>query len=171
MKGIAFCVGAVALVLSLFCGNAIAGDNEATRNTLKGLEGVRFVLVEYVDKEIIKDASSWRLKIEGDVNRKLHLAEIPFFLSLTDPERFLAMPYLYIRPYIREIGKGMYIVHLTVALKQRVSLLRSPDIMTNAETWSVSSLGVISDLEDIPKTINAMVDEFVNAYLSVNPKE
>lgn len=56
---------------------------------------------------------------------------------------------------------------------QRVSLKRDSQISINAVTWNVESVGIAGsdNLNDVRDRIKDRVDQFINAYLSVNPKK
>jgi len=152
----------------LFCGNAIARDTELTRPTLKGLKGV-YGLVESFDEDIVKDGLTVKT-IKTDVELKLRLAGIPV-LSLDEFVTTVGSADLYVNASVLKYGQRGYIYSVEVAVLQGVSLLRSPGIKTLAETWSVNMFGTAPDLKDVRESIKDQVDQFINAYLSVNPKQ
>jgi hypothetical protein len=53
---------------------------------------------------------------------------------------------------------------------QDISLVRN-DIQSIASTWSTASYGTTGSLANIRGKIKDLVDEFLNAWLSVNPKK
>jgi hypothetical protein len=66
-----------------------------------------------------------------------------------------------------------YAIHLTVKLYQFVYLARNKAILLFTDTWADSRSGYIGidRISDIQNLINPAVDEFINDYLSVNPKK
>lgn len=168
MRAITLWCGAVALILSLFCGNAFAYDDEFSRPTLKGLKGVH-VLVESLKEDIVK-AGLNKETIQTDVELKLRLAGIPV-LTREECVEEPGSPYLYVIAGVLKSELCGYIVKLDVEVKQEVRLVRSPAIQKDAATWSVGGFGRTSDLKGIRECIKDQVDIFINAYLSVNPKK
>jgi hypothetical protein len=63
-----------------------------------------------------------------------------------------------------------YIFNIMIELSQDVSLNRTPKVKATAATWSVSVTGFTADASTVRDQLKELVDAFVNAYLSVNPK-
>ena len=69
--------------------------------------------------------------------------------------------------------KTDYALSLNLAMYQKVTLARDPNLKTTADTWSGESVLLTPPklLDDaISNTVNQLVDQFVDAYLSANPK-
>ena len=142
---------------------ASAQDTPDERETLKGLKGVR-VVVEDLKPEV-EQAGLTKASIQTDVELKLRLAGIPI---LTDSDA----PFLLVDPQILRGSSGIWSFCIKVELGQKVFLSRAPAIGLLASTWSVGSFGHVS--EDTVRTlrdpIKDKVDQFINAYSSVNPR-
>lgn len=70
----------------------------------------------------------------------------------------------------RQKLQGWFVYNISCELWQTVSLVRNPSLEIHAITWSTAGLGV-GDIKDIRESIKEQVDQFINAYLSVNPKK
>jgi hypothetical protein len=70
-------------------------------------------------------------------------------------------------------GAGVYGLYVEVSLNQRVLLAREQSISVTAPTWSTSYIVTIgmNNLLEVRDDIKELVDKFLNAYLSVNPKK
>jgi len=169
MKVRAFFSWVSLLCFLLGCGNAYASDSELDRDTLKGIKGV-FVLVE-IDEEIVKNHLTEGM-IMTDVELKLRLAGI----AIPSKEEWLkesGSPYLYVGLNAAKIGQLGYSYKVHVGLRQQVFLRRAVILIFDspfAETWSVGALGFAKEMQGIRDGTKNMVDMFINAYLSVNPK-
>jgi len=156
----------LALVLPSWA--ALGGDHPGTRATLKGLLGVA-VLVEDLS-EGAKRAGFDRSTFQTDAELKLRMAGIKV---LSEEERSLAAGlaslYVNVHPLAREPGEvAPYSIEL--ALQQLVLLRRDASVVTTATTWSVASTGQ-GRVQDVRDGLKNHVDKFINAWLSVNPKE
>lgn len=149
---------------------AIASDAKYNRASLRGLEGV-YVSVERLNPEIEKDGVTEGL-IRRDVELKLRMAGIR---ALSKEEWFDVMgsPYLYVNVnalILRETREYIYSIH--IAFKQNVYPVREPIVILGATTWSIGGIiGITSDLDKIRASLKGRVDEFIDAYLSVNPRK
>ena len=163
------CLSRVAMFLLVAASAATAGgDTENDRQSLKGLEGVG-VVVEDLEAEVEQGGLN-TTSIRTDVELKLRQAGITV---LTEAEVLAAPggPILHIN--VSTVGGPLYAYFVGVELCQDVRLDRDPSIrIFTAVTWSVGAVGTVgrSNLRDIRNSIKDHVDEFLNAYLSVNPK-
>jgi hypothetical protein len=84
-------------------------------------------------------------------------------------------PYLYINiPTSKRDGTGLYAYYIAVELNQDVWLPRDLDIETlKATTWRSGAVGSIggTKIRDVRESVLDLVDEFINAYLAVNPEQ
>ncbi|MDP2997766.1 MAG: hypothetical protein Q8N47_09775 [Bryobacterales bacterium] len=158
-------------VLLVAAGSAKALDNEMTRQSLRGLKGVE-VMVENLDPEAEADGLS-KTMIQTDVELKLRQAGIRV---LTKDQVLAAAgrPWLLIHAStFRRKADPLYAYHLDVRLEQDVRLERDPKIMVIlATTWSaLGRIGTVGSekLPQIRDDIKDQVDQFINAWLSVNP--
>ncbi len=92
-------------------------------------------------------------------------------LNVLDPEEATktpGRPWLAVYPNI-QITDGVYVYATMLNLYQDVSLVRN-DKRSIAPTWSTASYGTAQKLANVRRTIKDIVDSFINAWLSVNPK-
>jgi hypothetical protein len=147
---------------------AFAADEELSRATLRGLKGV-YVAVEDLDPEIERDGLT-RSQIQTDVKLKLRQAGIKV-LSEEEWKREKGSPYLYVNAHIMKVMNGVYIFNITTEFIQEVHLVRNSDIKAPAAIWSAEILGISDHVTEIRDPAKDRVDKFIDAYLSVNPKQ
>ena len=167
---ISFILGIV-VVLTLVDSYVFALDNEVTRSTLRGIKGV-YVIVDSLTPEIEKSGLIVDL-LKTDVELKLRLAGI----KVLSNEEFHAgpagiIPILGVTPTIMK-STTIYIYNIGIMLNQGVILLRQQEDLkvSIAITWSHGLTGFTSNLHSIRDRVKDLVDIFINAYLSVNPKK
>ena len=151
--------------ISLSCGDC-----------LKGLEGVE-VLVEEVKPEL-ENYNLTAIEIQKDVENKLREAEIKI-LSKEENEKIhpLRKPYLYVKINSRKLPWKREVIAYTVeiALKQLVTLpaqakpARKPFY---APTWYKNIVGAATpkDFGEIREGVNQIMEKFIKAYQTANPK-
>ena len=150
------------------CVGVQAGDEVRDRATLRGLKGVE-VLIEDLPPQMVEDGLPAK-QIHTDVELRLRTAGIPV-LSGKEALKARGSPYLYVRVSCVLSDEGLYSFSLEVELRQTVVLERNPSIAaTGIPTWSVGLVGSIgrSNLRQIRANVADYVDQFTNAYLSVN---
>jgi len=137
------------------------------------------VLVEDLDPEgltpTIAAAGLTRSAIQTDVEVKLRLAGMAI-LSEAEMLHAPGTPYLYVNANVLagKTGKGLWAFNLDLSLNQGVLLerdVRLPGV--NAETWRQGRLGMVpasAGPARIRSDIRDLVDVFLNAWLTVNPK-
>lgn len=155
----------------LMAGITTAGDDQLDRRTLKGLKGV-YVLIENLDDDAQRFGLS-RHVIQIDVEVKLRLAGIPV-LARDETLKSPGSPHLYVNAQVMKLLAQAYVACLTVELRQAVVLHRNPAISAISSTWAVESLHTMRTWPNGPQhlrdQIKDRVDQFINAWLSVNPK-
>ncbi len=136
--------------------------------SLKGIKGFR-LHIESLDPEIVRDGLKENV-VRNDVELKLRLAGIKI---LTEFESFLEVgsPYLHVNANILKTRSGSYVYSVEVSTYQAVVLKRNQQHERIAPTWKTGGFGITPDLNDIRSDIKNRVDQFLNAWLSVNPKE
>lgn len=165
------------MVLGLVTLDSLASaisDDQYSRETLRGLLGIG-VAVEDLSPDAKKHGLTEE-RIKTDVELRLRTAGIKV---LTDEERLKTpgSPYLYVNVGTMNVGTrgnhGLYSIALMVDLVQEVSLERNPSIKTLASTWRSGGVGAVGELNlsQIRGAVKDKVDEFINAYLAVNPKK
>lgn len=170
MRHRTFCSLLALAVLALICGNGYAQDVEQTRNSLRGLSGVYVVPENPLEEDAIRGGLS-QDTIRKEAELKLRLAGIRV-LSREEWEKEPGRPYLQVWSKVLKGGVlGGYIYHISLEFKQYVSLVRSSSIQVFGTTWSAEHMGYTPELKDIQDKVKDRIDQFINAYLSVNPKK
>lgn len=150
-------------VLFLFHSLAFGLDNEMARKTLRGLEGV-YVLISLDEK--IHQVELLESQSKTDVDKKLRTAGIKVLLDKP------GVPWMRVHLYSLTNNQDIvYMVHLD--LIQDAHLIKNYKLtrLTRVITWSTGYLRRTYRIEDIRSDIKDLTDQFINAYLSVNPKK
>jgi hypothetical protein len=159
---------AFALSFLNLASNGFAQDDEETRPTLRGFQGVH-VVVEQLSPAVEKDGLS-RNQLQKDTELILQTSGIKV-LSKEEFLKTVGKPYLYVNVNISILRTQItrYIFYIRVEFNQDVSLIKSPMVVP-AATWSTGGWGIDFSLENIRDLIKDQVDKFVNAYFAVNVK-
>ena len=168
------CLGIIALAIAVMALNGpaqpcLALDNATTRATLKGLPGV-YLMVEDIRLEIEEDGFT---RDEMDQLARKHLESAGVRLIPEEEWRDLpGSPWLYLYAHVmrREfVEERVYIFNISIELKQKATLARMPqEDPVFVTTWSRSILGKSGFLEDIRRGVELCLEDFVEAYRSVN---
>ena len=151
---------------------AHADDDELSRPTLRGLQGVG-VLIENLRFEFEQNGLT-RSAIQTDVELKLRQAGIPV-LSRDMLLQSAGKPYLYVQVSVCIASSDLSCAfHISVELRQNARLERDPNIYSSVSTWS--TLGLTGTVEKmnvrmVRDSVKDQVDQFINAYLAMNPKK
>ena len=162
-------LGVLGCLLGLAGRETWAQDNEDTRATLRGVEGV-LVFVEDLGDDV-EHAGLTRQQIRTDVELRLRKAGIRI---LTEAER-VGMPgapwlsvnvIVYLHPDTR-----LAAFRIDVSLQQ-LAFLATDGSRALVSTWSVGETGIVGRrrLFDLRNDVKDQVDAFVNAYLRVHPR-
>jgi hypothetical protein len=156
--------GCLGLALS-----ALAQDNEDTRPTLRGLQGVS-LYVEPLDPQIEKTGLTTN-QIQMDTESKLKSSGIPV-LTGEEASKAIGHPFLYVHVNVSLLKTQItrYLFYIRVELNQDVTLVRKPGTKVSAVTWSVGGWGIDFSPDNIRQTVKTQVDRFINAYLAENPQ-
>lgn len=164
-------MGLIAL-LSLVNVSPVLASGEYQAQSLRGIKEFA-VLIEDLKPEIEKEGLTRNI-IQTDVELKLRLAGIKV---ITEEESFKVpgAPYLYVNVNVMKLKTIGYVFHINVEFRQSVNLLRKYRIEYGVPTWFRGVLGGTSyssngAFQKIRGAVKDMVDEFINGYLSVNPK-
>jgi len=165
-----FTVGLMAaMVVWGFTSPCLALDNVATRATLKGLAGV-YLMVEDLRLEIEEDGLT-RNEIHQTAWERLESGGIPL-LSEEEWHETPGSPWLYLYAHVmrREfVDERVYIFNISIELKQKAKLAVTPDAdPVFVTTWSRTILGKSGYIDDIRKGVDLCLQDFVEAYRSVN---
>jgi hypothetical protein len=164
-------------IIGLLARGSWAYDHEAARATLRGLPGVR-VYISPLSSDIERAGLSLQ-QLQTDVELRIRQAGIPV---LTEEERrvTLAQPWLNVQlifvPHpitvpIANVAVMQYIFSIHIEVRRRASF--PPDFSSaDVATWSTSFAGFVGEkaLEGFRNYVRDIVDQFINAYLSVNPR-
>ena len=132
-------------------------DTDVERQTLRGI-----TVVDVLIEDLPSGAAAIGLttqSIQTDVELKLRMAGLQVVKG--------SLGYLYVNVSFTPNGRGTVIA---VGLNQLVKLLRDPSITTTASTWSVETVGMDLSAQDVRNIVKDKVDQFLNAWLSVNPR-
>ncbi len=146
-------------------------DSKANRATLKGLGGVA-VLVENLPAEVEKEGLV-RSRLQTEAELKLKMAGIKV-LTKEESLKTPGEPYLYISINLNmaKTESDVYPYGIDLLLIQKVSLVRDPNQTAYAVTWSTGGVGSIAKpiVNQLENNVEDILDVFVKAYLSENPK-
>jgi hypothetical protein len=149
--------------------SAFAQDDADTRPTLHGFSGV-YVVVEPLSPQIEKQGLTAD-QLQKDSEAKIRAAGIKV-LSKEEFLRTPGRPYLYVNASISILRTQItrYIFYIRLEFNQEVSLVKSPETIVPAATWSTGGWGIDFSLENIRDICKKQVEKFIDAYLAVNPK-
>jgi hypothetical protein len=140
-------------------------------NWNKSLVGLNGLGVK-VTFEPSQEQAEMRQKIEKDVERRLRMAGIKVFSVEGKPQEEQP-PKLSVRIILHKPGAPIegYVHGIEVQVLEKVSLVRESDAEVIATTWEAASVGTFgTSFGRLRSYVNEVVDGFVNAWLSVNPK-
>ncbi len=163
----------VLMILFLFtmvCVSDVYAPSKYEIESLRGIKGIH-VVIESLNPDIEKDG----LRIENiqtDVELKLRLAG---FKVLTEKEWLNepGEPYLYVNVNSMKHEIGTHVFKVDIGLIQTVHLKRDTKIFLQATTWSSGIIGYVEKekgVNYVRDSVKDLMDEFINDYLSVNPK-
>jgi hypothetical protein len=152
--------------------SAVGHDNYAG-SSLRGIPGV-YVAVQPLAPEIEKNGLT-AAQLRSDTELRLRTAGIGV-LSREEWSKTKGGPVCYVEVDVvndillsQVLKSDLYAYTITVELNQDVILLRDTSIQALSPTWSSSYLGITNSLPRIRDKVRDMVEEFVGAYLVVNP--
>jgi serine/threonine protein kinase len=143
---------------------AAAGDSAVQRSSLRALKSIG-VVVESAGSDAADcdlPTGTW----QTDVELKMRVAGIEVRPGL-DPRLHIS-----VQPLKLE-GLSHYLYSVKAELNQAASLVRDAAIFLPVRTWHSELVGIVETdklNQVIRDAVSDLADEFVNAYLSVNPK-
>jgi len=158
------------LFVAMLGANALwAADQPIDRESLRALDGVRIVVEDLpagAPIELNKDA------LQRSVETKLAAAHIPVLNSGEYP---VGDPFLRVKIKMTPETSGLIAYHVELDFAQIVFMRRNPTLTFNrAQTWAADArMGLVARkqfAERVQKDLDAQVDQFTAAYLSVNSK-
>ena len=147
--------------------SAFADDDDLSRGTLKGLNGI--LVGEIFIDEDAKHMGLDEKQTQSDVELKIRLAGIKV-LTKEEFSKEKGFPMLLIQISTYKHLQDSLIYSISVQFCQGLYLMRNPNIKSFAGTWSVSRFGN-GKIKDIRASLKDSLDIFINSYLSVNPKK
>ncbi len=142
-------------------------------HSLKGLGDKVFVVVGEPPEYAVEDGLT-RRQLQVDTELKLRQAGIQV-VSQEKSFELPGSPYLYVNVnLIKNKHIGYYAFFVSVELNQIVLMERDTSIKSFAETWSRGTIGLVGKKtmpDFVRSNVGDLVDEFLNTYLAVNPKE
>ncbi len=147
-------------------GALAAEDDDFSRNTLRGLQGV-FVLFENLSPELSKAGLSGDQILEVAEGR-LHDSGVKV-MTLKESFQMKGRPYLEIDVEAMEVSSRSFGYVLEVSLNQEVRMTRISGNL-HSQTWRVREIGTVEKdgLPSLVERIGGLVDRFVEAYDSAN---
>lgn len=145
---------------------ASANDSQAERASLRGLTDLT-VVVEDLSAAAQKTGLK-ALDLQGDAQQRLRRAGITLKAD--------ADAYLYVQITVADPGGTLPLAYvINVSLMQDVTIPRDLQLRTPLQcpTWWVNSLGMASAdrvRSAVSDRVHEFVDQFINAFVSVNPK-
>jgi len=149
-------------------------DDNQNRETLRGLQGVR-VTVRPVNADLQRDGIT-QSKLQTDVELKLRKAGIHVLTEDEWRHNTTSGGGAWLEVYVGAVKNTetnmFYACTFQLKLMQPVRLMRDASIKTFATTWSTGSTGIIGleKMQTVRQEVSDRVDEFLNAYLTVNPR-
>lgn len=122
----------------------------------------------------IKEHGLTEGQIKTDTEIKLRAAGIRVIPTIEELRKEAGKPWLYIavntsyKPTLR-----FFSFSIDIKLQQQVRLERNPTVIISATTWATGSTGAVgeNDVQQIRGFVKDLVDKFINAYLTANPKK
>jgi hypothetical protein len=156
-------------VVSIFCSVAAAqGNFESNRMSLKGLQGLKVIAFVGSGSE---QTGLTKNQMQTDVELRLRMAGIKV---LDYPTMVPGNPYLLVVVEALKPQEGSSLPFIAkIQLDQDVTLVRNPKHALNVSTFYVSNIGIASPQKLVAfsrESIGDLMDTFINAWLSVNPK-
>ena len=162
----------IAVAVLLLVSPCVKAEYVSGKETLRGIEGMA-VAVEDLSPNV-KELGLTEDILQTDIELKLKLAGIKV-LSIEESVKTLRSPYLYLNILTVTHPSGvLFSWNVSLRLRQMVDLRTKKNTYTKAITWKKLRTGYAEKdiLKDgLRKITKDMVDEFLNDYLAINPKQ
>ena len=157
----------LAMVFSLAWMDSLAFTDKAT---LKGLKGIAVVIEDLCPE--LNEVGLTERQIQTDVELKLRSAGIKVLtIEKALKEKDSSLIYINVNSFkYKQRPQGWFVYNIICNLNEHVFLERNPYIKTLGTTWQNGYLG-IGNIKAIRESVKDRIDQFINAYLSVNLKE
>jgi hypothetical protein len=150
---------------------ARAIDDESSRITLSGIEEFH-VFSEKLAPSIRESGLTFNDLLDV-ARQKFAIAGVPVIIGAKSIEesRKEGLPYLLVVPVIMKTKFGKnYFYSIDIEFYQLTSLVRDPLVRAYTCTWSKSLNGISPDLELVKMHLASLLEVFINAFFSVNPR-
>lgn len=156
-------------VLILIAGACFASDTSMDRATLRGLNAVK-VVVDPLGPELEREGLDAN-RLRGSIEQKLRNAGVKVD---SDVNEFLGLSISFAQAgrKVLSVKKGPFSLTISLGVYQVAVLTRDMATKTVVETWGVekTTAAAAKGLDrDVSSAVDDLVDQFVKAYLSVNP--
>jgi hypothetical protein len=143
-------------------------DDETTRATLKGLVGLE-IGVGALAAEIEQGGITTK-QLQSEAEQLLRSAGIPVFTAQEARER-PEVAFFAISVTTLSHDVGVYAYSIDLAVYQDAALARDATPLS-LPTWSVGSIGIVdmSDTRAIINSVHSHINQFIQAYQSVQPR-
>jgi hypothetical protein len=183
-----FCLVFIGLVLFILDSSAFSfNDTQKSRETLRGVTPV-YVVIEGITPELEQSGlSAKQLKADAEIQlRKAGINVISKMEKRESPESYPAGLYVRINSLKSDMLKSgfdidYYAINISVDLIQRCLPLTEKNIDSSyvyshsalACTWSTSNIYLAGEerIGNIRDCVKELVVHFIDAYVSVNPKQ
>jgi hypothetical protein len=157
------------IAVTLFsCAAVLAGESDKqARASLAGIRGIG-VVVEDLAPDAVQEGFTAQL-VQADVEQKLRAAGIKV-LNEEELVKASGMPYLYINIFTFKDDE-LYAYHITLELRQMVSLARKPGIKLSASTWKARAGGTVGirKVVELRAFVKDAADQFIGVWKAANP--
>lgn len=165
MKQLAILCFMAMLLIGADSASVQAQDRNPFTLTLTGISAV-FVVIEQLP-DSAKAIGLTKEMIQTDVELKLRLAG----MDVKTPEegkKLLGRPFVFVAISMTDYAKA---ASVTVELDQDTVLSRNGAYAPSAQTWTTGFVIANPDAQTVRSTTKDLIDQFLNAWLSVNPKK
>ncbi len=155
-------------MLSIWSSSCSAfGDDKQARDSLSNIKNIGIAVHLDCSGMEEEELNSLKEKIERDVNQKLRLKGI----KVHSGGSIDMLPYLFLEIESVKCGDDTHAMYITAKVMQEIVLKNDQSINSISPTWSSGGVIGITVKESIQDIVSKLVDEFIAAYLSVNPKD
>ena len=157
------------LAVLILAGACFASDTSMDRATLRGLNAVK-VVVDPLGSELEREGLDAN-RLRGSIEQKLRFASIKVD---NDVNEFVGVSISFAQAgkKVLSIKKGTFSLTISLGVYQVAVLTRDMATKTVVETWGAEKTASASARgldHEVSNAVDDLVDQFVKAYLSVNP--
>ena len=142
------------------------------KETLRGIKSIKVGILGSIKPEAEKFGLT-KDKIQTDVELRLRMAGISV-ISSGEPFTTSEPAYLFVSISMSCNQFEYFAYGVMVSVAEKVNLERNPNLSCLGNTWWLQGIGGSSGKEIervVRNSVKDLVDEFLNDYLAVNPKQ